>query len=76
MNDKTESVQGAGHLDDNVKYFKEDYSFYDQWLYVYKKVKKYNSENNPEIKIYLKQIITNLCIEENRRKSYYITYTS
>ena len=65
-NDKTKSVQGAGHLDDNVKYFKEDYSFYYQWLYVYKKVKKYNSEkNNPEIKIYLKQIITNLCIEEN-----------
>ena len=65
LNDKNKSVQGAGHLDDNVKYFKEDYSFYAQWLYVYKKVKKYNSENNnPEIKIYLKQIITNLCIED------------
>ena len=45
----------------------EDYSFYEQWLYIYKKIesgKKVNKEiDKPEI--YLRQINTNLSLEEN-----------
>ena len=75
---KTNSTKNKKEIKNNNIYFfysypkdpkdkcKEDFSFYDQWLYIYRKIKKHNKKKDkPEIKIYLKQIITNLFREES-----------